>query len=97
MQYALLQTAKNRIMHRMEKSSQPIKSSPERREQYRRAKAARRAKFVAMEILFPPDLAAVLANAAADLEGGKHGYVLDLVSKHFQRKGLYTPPAPPDK
>lgn len=92
MKTALFQPAKIRIMQRMEQSSQPIKSSAARREQYRRSKAARRAKLASMEIFLPPELDAVLATATADLEGGKHGYVVDLVAKHFQRKGLYTPP-----
>lgn len=76
----------------MKNPEQPLKNSEARLEQFRRASAARRAKGARLDVLIPPDLDEVLTKAAADHVGGKAGYVLDVLSKHFQRKGLYTPP-----
>lgn len=84
------------MIWRMKKETPPYRLTEARREQYRRASAARRAKGAILEVLLPFDLDEVLAKAAADHAGGKHGYALDVLARHFQRKGLYSPPAPPE-
>ena len=63
-----------------------------RAEQIRRAVSARRAGFLKLQLLVPPEINEALEVACKDHGPGKADYALTVLVEHLQKSGFYAPP-----
>jgi hypothetical protein len=63
-----------------------------RAEQIRRAVTARRAGFLKLQLLVPPQINDALEAACKAHPPGKADYALTVLVEHLQKTGFYAPP-----
>ena len=62
-----------------------------RAEQIRRAVSARRAGFLKLQLLVPPEINEALEAACKDHKSGKADFALNVLTAHLRNGGHYNP------